>query len=100
MPRGKRDINRTRRVLQRLLDGAHLKQIAFEEKMNVDVISALRSKYMDRKLSFTLNNLGLFIMSEEQLSLPLHRESVLRVDHRLRNSSRRSKSRQRPRKLV
>jgi hypothetical protein len=100
MPRGMRDVERTRRILRKILNGIPYKQIAFEEKTTVPYIAAIKSKYIDETVDLQLNGLGLFVMNEEQLTLPLQRHSLHRVDHRLQNPRSRSKHRQRPRKLV
>lgn len=79
MSRGKRDVSRTRRILRKVLDRVPYKQIAFEEKTTVPNVAAIKSKFIDETVVLKLNELGLFLMNEEQLMLPLHRTSHLRV---------------------
>lgn len=100
MGRGKRDVTKTRRILLKILSRLPFKQIAFEEGTSVPYLSQIKSEYIDETISLKLNSKGIRIMNEEQLTLPLHRTTVLRVDHRLRHSSRRSRRRKSPRSLV
>lgn len=100
MPRGKRDVNRTRRILQKVLDGVPYKQIVFEENTHIPNICALKAKYIDETIILKLNKLGQFLMNEEQLSLPLHRNNIHRVVTRLSNPRDWRIARRRPRKLV
>lgn len=70
--RGKRDVARTRRILRRVIEGALLKQVAFEFNTTVQYVSALRSRYIKSETSLTLNAKGERLMEvHEQLSLKL-----------------------------
>lgn len=100
MGRGRRDVSKTRRILVKILAKVLYKQIIFEENTNIRSIAWIKAKYIEQIVVLRLNDLGIRLMSEEQLTLPLERKSTLRVDHRLKTSSRRSHRRKRPRSLI
>lgn len=78
MGRGKRDVSRTRRILLKILAGTLYKQIAFEENLSIPNICAIKARYIDETVTLKLNSLGLQLMSEEQLSLPLSKVETRR----------------------
>jgi hypothetical protein len=72
MPRGKRDVERTRRIIRQILQGIPYKQIAFEYRTTKTFVSTLASRYLRREVRLVLNSKGERLMSvEEQLSLKL-----------------------------
>lgn len=71
MPRGKRDVGRTRRILGKIIAELPYKQIAYEEKTTVSYISAVASRYLTRRVIYTYNDKGRKLMSEEQFNLYL-----------------------------
>lgn len=99
MGRGRRDVSKTQRALMKILAGVLYKTIAYEEDIPYRSVFWIKGKYTKEIKTLELNDVGRRLMAEEQLTLPLHRTSILRVDHRLRNNTRRSHKRQRPRSL-
>ena len=69
MPRGKRDVSKTRRILQKVLEGRLYKQIAFEEGVSEARIAYLKARYISENHELKLNDKGIKIMNEEQLTL-------------------------------
>lgn len=69
MPRGKRDIFKTRRILKKVLDGVPFKQIAFEEDTTEAKVSFLKTRYIRAEVELTLNKKGVKLMNEEQFYL-------------------------------
>lgn len=69
MPRGSRDIEKTRRIIRKILKGVLFKQIAFEEKIPEPRVSFIKARYLQQTVELTLNERGINLMNEEQLSL-------------------------------
>lgn len=82
-----RDVTKTRQILVKLLEGKLLKTIAYEENCTVAKVKWAKNKYTREESTLKLNRKGLFLMNEEQLPLIFERIHILRVNHRLNNSS-------------
>ena len=84
MPRGKRDVSKTRRILQKVLEGRPFKQIAFEEHVGETRISFLKARYLSENKHLTLNEKGVKLMNEEQLFFNFSSPPIHRVFHHTR----------------
>jgi hypothetical protein len=71
MPRGRRDIQKTIRIIDKIIAGVPFKQIAFEEKVTLPRVSFIKSRYLSSSNELRLNEKGVKLVNEEQLNLPL-----------------------------
>lgn len=94
-----RDVTKTRQILIKLLQGKLRKTIAYEENCTIAKVKWAKNKYTREEVTLKLNEKGLFLMNQEQLPLIFERTHILRVNHRLKNYSRPSRSRKRPSRL-
>lgn len=86
MPRGRRNVEKTRRILQKILNKILYKQIAYEENTNIRSIAWIKGKYVTERVTLVLNDKGIRLMGEEQLRLPLFpNKPILRNPERRKN---------------
>lgn len=71
---GKQDVERTCRILIKILNEVPYKQIAYEEGVSPSKITFTKNHYIREKVSLELNTAGLALMNGAQLDLLMEAE--------------------------
>lgn len=76
---GKQDVERTCRILVKILNKVPYKRIAYEEGVSLPKITFTKLHYIKQKISLELNDRGIALMNGTQLDL------LMEVERRSRN---------------